>query len=430
MAGTETTSAVEERTAIPGHESLDSSMPDIQSLTEAFGVFNEKTRNLQNSYSSLKKQVEQVNEELKLKNEALKRKIEELDMTRDYLNNIVESMSSGLIAVNMRERITTFNKAAERITGYSRRELLGKRYSTAFPEAIGEQSILGRMIERPNSRVLEELTLSTKKGDSIPIGASLSPVRDAENRLMGAIQMFNDLTEIKLLEEQVRRADRLAALGEMAASVAHEIRNPLGGIEGFASLLERDLAGDESKRAMARNIVDGAKILNRIVSSLLDFTRPLSLIAAETKVEEVIEEALTLAVQKPGQMTDKLVVEKRFHADGVLRIDRQLMLQVFMNLILNAVQAMDGEGVLSLETQRVNGAFHIHIGDTGCGIPNEVRERLFMPFVTTKREGNGLGLSMVMKIVSAHNGTIKYESKCGEGTVFNITLPATTTEQA
>ncbi len=134
--------------------------------------------------------------------------------------------------------------------------------------------------------------------------------------------------------------------------------------------------------------------------------------------------------QKPGQKMDTLTVVRRFHSDGRLRVDRQLMLQVFMNLILNAVQAMDEDGVLTLETRRENGAFHICVGDSGCGIPEELRQKLFMPFVTTKEEGNGLGLSTVMKIVSGHNGTIEFESECGEGTIFTITLPAITTEDA
>ncbi len=267
-------SAIADQSVDSSSGSLDSSLMDIKTLTDAFDVFNQKTRKLQESYNRLKRQVEQVNEELRQKNEILKRKIDELDMTRDYLNDIVESMSSGLIAVNLRGRITTFNRAAEKITGYSRREILGKKYSSVFPDETGGFSILERMMKRPDQRVHDERAVMTKSGRSIPIGVSLSPVRDAENRLIGAIEIFNDLTEIKHLEEQVMRADRLAALGEMAASVAHEIRNPLGGIEGFASLLERDLSDDEVKREMAHNIVDGAKILNRIVSSLLDFTRP------------------------------------------------------------------------------------------------------------------------------------------------------------
>ena len=423
-------SAIADQSVDSSSGSLDSSLMDIKTLTDAFDVFNQKTRKLQESYNRLKRQVEQVNEELRQKNEILKRKIDELDMTRDYLNDIVESMSSGLIAVNLRGRITTFNRAAEKITGYSRREILGKKYSSVFPDETGGFSILERTMKRPDQRVHDERAVMTKSGRSLPIGVSLSPVRDAENRLIGAIEIFNDLTEIKHLEEQVMRADRLAALGEMAASVAHEIRNPLGGIEGFASLLERDLSDDEVKREMAHNIVDGAKILNRIVSSLLDFTRPVSLAFEETHVEEIMEEAFSLVAQKPGQKMDTLTVVRRFHSDGRLRVDRQLMLQVFMNLILNAVQAMDEDGVLTLETRRENGAFHICVGDSGCGIPEELRQKLFMPFVTTKEEGNGLGLSTVMKIVSGHNGTIEFESECGEGTIFTITLPAITTEDA
>ncbi len=429
MSDTQSTSAVAERLADSGEGSLDSKSINIQSLTDAFDVFNQKTRKLRESYNGLKKQVKSVNDELRQKNEILKRKIDELDMTRDYLNNIVESMSNGLIAVNLRGRITTFNKAAERITGYSRNEVLGKKYSSVFPDDRGGQPLLERMMDRPDRRLQDKQAMVTKAGESIPIGISISPVRDAENRVIGAIEIFDDLTELKQLEEQVRRADRLAALGEMASFVAHEIRNPLGGIEGFAALLERDLADDEAKREMAHNIVDGAKILNRIVSSLLDFTKPIRLICEEAKIEEIIENAISLVARKPGRKMDRLITERRFHAEGSLIVDSQLMQQVFMNLILNAVQAMEGDGVLTVETERENGAYHIRIGDTGCGIPDKMREKIFMPFVTTKEDGIGLGLSMVLKIVSAHNGTVDFESTTGEGTLFTITLPAITTEQ-
>ena len=153
MAGTESMSAIAEQSVDSSSESLDSNLVDIKSLTDAFDIFNQKTRKLRESYNGLKKQVELVNEELRQKNEILKKKIDELDMTRDYLNNIVESMSNGLIAVNLRGRITTFNKAAEKITGYSRREILGKKYSSVFPEEKGGFPILERMIRRPDQRV-------------------------------------------------------------------------------------------------------------------------------------------------------------------------------------------------------------------------------------------------------------------------------------
>lgn len=429
MVDNQTSSAVVEQLDSPTGKPSPTEPANIQSLTEAFDIFNQKTRKLQASYKNLKKQVDSVNEELRQKNEILKCKIGELDMTRDYLKNILESMSNGLIAVNLGGTITTFNKAAETITGFARHEVLGKLYSSVFPDDSCGRSPLDLVIKQPNSRFHKELTMSTRDGRSIPVGVSISPVRDSDNRIIGAIKIFDDLTEIKELERQARRADRLAALGEMAASVAHEIRNPLGGIEGFAALLERDLSADEPKRDMAHNIVQGARSLNRIVTSLLDFTRPVRPNMELIRIEEVIENAVSLVAEKPGQKMDTLIIERRFNAQGSLRTDRQLMLQVFMNLILNAVQAMDGVGVLTLETERENGAYHIRIGDTGCGIPEELREKLFMPFVTTKKEGTGLGLSTVMKIVTAQNGSVTFETRPREGTVFDITLPAIITEQ-
>ena len=429
MTDTQSMSAVIDRVAEDDVSSPQPQSANLRSLKEAFDVFNQKTRKLQESYSTLKKQVEDVNEELRRKNEILKIKIDELDTTRDYLRNILESMSNGLIAVNLRGRITTLNKAAETITGYSREEVLGRRYSEVFPDDGERHDLFERMISGSRGRVHQESILTRKDGKEIPVGLSLSPVQDSDSRVTGAIEIFEDLTEIKQLEEQVRRADRLAAIGEMAASVAHEIRNPLGGIEGFAALLMRDLAGDERKHEMAVNILEGAKVLNRIVSSLLDFTRPMTAFREETRVEEIIENALSLYCQRADMDTSQLTIRRKWLAEKRVHIDRQLMLQVFINLIANAIQAMDGCGVLSLETAMENGNCVIRVSDSGCGIPEDVKEKLFMPFVTTKKEGTGLGLATVLKIIDAHDGAIECGSAVGEGTVFTITLPAMQTQE-
>jgi PAS domain S-box-containing protein len=402
---------------------------ELERLTEAFEHFTQKAAKLRGSYDRLKQHVRAVNRQLEEKNVELRRKIDELDSTRAYLNNVLESMGSGVIAVDAQGRITMFNAAAEQLTGFRRREALGLDYADVFPARDGSRPAILLSLETHRPHVLKEHALYRHDGRAVPVGVSSSPLRDSNGVVCGALEIFHDLTELKLLEERVRCADRLAALGQMAATVAHEIRNPLGGIEGFAALLERDLAEWPDKRKMASEIVQGARSLNRIVARLLDFTRPVELRLRRAHLSQIADAALAVVEQEfaagateGASRRPRVTVVRAYTDEDAATVDPEQMYGVVLNLLRNAWQAMHDDGTIAVEIGGDDGVVRLSVRDTGCGMTEEVREHLFSPFFTTKETGTGLGLSIVRKVVLAHGGTIEVESEPGTGSTFTIAL--------
>jgi len=396
---------------------------DLERLVGAFERFTRKAAKLQGAYDKLKRHVRAVNRELEEKNVELQHNVKALDATRAYLDNVLESMASGVIAVDTLGRITTFNAAAEHMSGYRRDEVLGRPYDEIFREGDDGPPPILRSLETQQPCVVKERALHRRDECTVPVGVSSAPLRDPSGAPSGALEIFHDLTEVKLLEERVRCADRLAALGQMAATVAHEIRNPLGGIEGFAGLLERDLAERPKQREMARQILQGTRSLNRIVTCLLDFTRPVELKLRRTRLAEVAEAALTVVEQEMVAASRRVTIVRDYAPDDTATMDPEQLYGVVLNLVRNAWQAVPEDGEIVVATARDEAAVVLTVRDTGCGMTDEVREQLFSPFFTTKETGTGLGLSIVRKIVLAHGGSIEVESAPGRGTVFHVTLP-------
>ena len=335
-------------------------------------------------------------------------------------------MSGGVLVLDLEGRITLFNQAAEEITGRSQEEVLGRRYEDVMGEDAGGKKSALYTLDSGIGLQTREKELKRADGRTIPLGFSSSLVRDHNGEILGALEAFNDLTEVKRLEAQVQRMHTLAALGEMAATVAHEIRNPLGGIASFANLLERDLdCGDPNGRLVSK-ITEGVARLNRIVSSLLSYTRPLNLNTRKADIREVVEEAAAFFEADPEGGSGEVVVERSYPETSLLaELDSEQVHQVVLNLLLNAAQAMPEGGVIHLEVLRAAGAAEtqIRIRDEGPGIDAEIRKKLFTPFFTTKEDGTGLGLVTSKKIVEAHGGRITLESNPGKGSCFTIALP-------
>jgi signal transduction histidine kinase len=257
-----------------------------------------------------------------------------------------------------------------------------------------------------------------------------SDLTDPAGAVAGTLHIIRDVTEMKLLEEQGKRGARLSAMGEMAVELAHEIRNPLGSIELFASLLEKELPSGSDPARWAENIRVGSRSLNNIVSNMLHFANPLSPAFAEVNLHEVIEEILRFT--EPIMRQRDVTVEKDLAAaEPALYGDHELLKQMILNLVLNSMQAMPSRGMLLVRTREVDhlpggapcGGFELQIKDSGVGIPAENLRRIFDPFFTTNRNGTGLGLSVVHQIVDKHSGFIKVESEVNVGTTFTIVLP-------
>ena len=398
----------------------------VENLALVFETFNKNTQRLKEAYDALREKVARLDRELEEKNRQLSLKVGELSRTKNYLSDILEAMTDGVVAVNLEGRITTFNKAAQRITGYSSSEVEHRSYGEVFGDGFGEFARLGAGRSAPPGHVASELR--TKDGSVVPVSESVALLTDRYGNVVGAVKVFQDLSEVVKLREEVRQKDRLAAVGQMAATVAHEIRNPLGGIEGFAALLARDIPEHDPKSVLVEKVLTGTRSLNRVVSELLAFSRPMEFRFGEIDCEDLLRSVLSLA----GDAASGVEVSIETVPPGepaVLVGDAELLGQAFLNLMLNAFQSMPDGGTLRIGIDRERAAdlerpsVTITFADTGCGMSQEVMSRMFEPFFTTREKGTGLGLSVAARIVEGHGGRIAVTSEQGVGSTFELHLP-------
>jgi signal transduction histidine kinase len=270
------------------------------------------------------------------------------------------------------------------------------------------------------------------------IGYTLSQVKDDVGAPIGAVLFFKDLTQVEQLEERERLRDRLASLGEMAAGIAHELKNPLAGIEVMAGLLRRQVPDSKDAQSLLADILSEAKLANAIVVEMLEFVRPVRLQVERTDLRDVIQQSVTMAESKVPRR--EVVVHVRVEPGlPMIESDHHQLSQVFTNLVANAFEALDGSGAITIaagsatiEADPAFAGLHpptpavlIEVADDGPGIPAELTDRIFNPFFTTKVTGTGLGLAIVRKIVDAHDGRIDVSSTPETGTRFRVTLPVT-----
>ena len=397
----------------------------LSDLTMAFQTFSRSSERLEEAYLLLQERLRTIDRKLYETNERLKAKVEELNSLTNYLNEILAAMHNGVAACDRDGRITTLNRAAERLLGIAAEAAVGRPYEELLASADGSPSPLAEALATGTGCTKVEREVVTPGGRRLLLSSTVAPIRDARGELVGAVEVFSDLTEFRNLQERLDRADKLAALGEMAAQLAHEIRNPLNGIEGFASLLLRDLPEGDRRRDFASFILEGARSLNKIVTNMLLFSRPCTLQPRAVSLREVVEEALAyVLLEARGPGGDGLEVRRDYDeaADHVVAAPDQLR-QAIMNVLLNAVQAMEGCGTLRVATrpagpQRVQVVIH----DSGPGIPEGLRQRVLEPFFTTKNTGTGLGLAIVARILRLHGGGLALECPPEGGTVAILTL--------
>lgn len=373
----------------------------IEVLSRALEAFTETSRRMEEAYLALRERVAELDQELQDKNR-------ELAVTGEYLANLLESISDGVIAVDTACRITHFNRAAASILGYDSSEIIGADFEHAF--------------ERPFQWPLSsgQALLRARSGRAIAVSERNSPIAGSGTARLGWVKTFQDLSELNALREQVRQVDRLAAIGEMAASVAHEIRNPLGGIRGFTAFLLNDLPEDDHRRRLVEKIDTGARSLERVVNELLDYTRPIELSPRPVSCLEVAQAALAYLAAPDALAHITCSVPPDLHVWA----DPDKLRQVLLNVLMNAVQSLGpGGGEVRITAEADDAMVTLTVTDTGCGIAPEELDRIFSPFFTTKEKGTGLGLAICAKIVEGHGGAISAESRAGEGATLRIRLP-------
>jgi signal transduction histidine kinase len=353
---------------------------------------------------------------------------------------MVANMRNGVLAIDRGGRLVLINDEACRVFALpADLDYLGQFFADVFrghPDIVRVLSGAFELASLPN-----RAELRLKPAGKV-IGYTLSLIRDEHDDTIGAALFFKDLTHVEQMEERERLRDRLAALGEMAATMAHEIKNPLGGIEVIAGVLRRQVPDRPETQGLVADIINEAKMANGIVQEMLDFVRPVRLQLDGASITEALQSAVTMADGKARR--GSIDVALRVAADvPAIQADRYQLAQVFANLIINAYEALDGKGAITLTARLADSSeagalvadgdhpvpsVVVEVVDDGPGVSAELADKIFNAFFTTKAKGSGLGLAIVRKIVDAHEGRIDMTRAPGGGTCFRVTLPVAHTD--
>jgi len=402
-------------------------------LEQAHKQFSLETERLEQAYSHLSREFQKIQHILQDYRLSLAGRLTELNFMTGYLGTILNEISQGLLFIDTHGIVTTYNLAAQRLLQYPEKELLFHPFTKFFTDhSLGfslnqafhtKKCPSKQFIQWKQQEKVLELEVEATFVHMTPQINQLNMSQTNYPPIQGLLVLLRDLTEIRQLQQMANRQSRLTELGELAAHLAHEIRNPLGGIKGFASLLEQDLQSQPELKQMASAIMQGADELNQFVSRVLHYTRPFQLQLETVNISQLLQEIRHLM-----QVDSKWNPAIQFIIDCpelLIPIDPHLFKSALLNLFVNATQAMPEKGTLKVQviTDEQKAVFTIQ--DTGCGIASEDLSKIFSPFFTTKPTGNGLGLSEVHQVIQAHQGWIKVDSELGQGTTFVIQIPLT-----
>ena len=406
----------------------------IPLFNEVLFRFDLSTLRLQESYNQLREQVSSLTVELEKKHEQLERNLREKEKTENHLSSILETLPSGVVVVDREGKITTFNREAELITGISRNTVEGEQFDRILKPSLSGDFPAG--FQSMNSMsAAGECIFTQKSGREIQVHFTIIPLREKERdtgtEIESSIIIFHDVTQLKKLEEQAERTSRLTAMGEIAVSIAHEVRNPLGSIELLTSVLKQEVKDDQDKKTLTEHVLSGVKSIDCIINNLLLFTKPQPPVLQQVNMHSFLSDAVLFVA--PSLKLAQVELIKQFNAhDPIVIGDPELLKQVFFNVVWNALQAMSrgGELIISTETGKhdaylssASQHMEITVADSGTGIADCDREQIFNPFFTTKEKGTGLGLAIVHNIIEAHGGQISVKSMVGKGSAFTISLP-------
>lgn len=397
----------------------------------------DEKNHLRNLNQALAEQADTSTQKLTETNRKLKSLLE-------YHHCVLSSLKTGVIVARKDRKIRTFNAGARQITGFVEAEMADKELSELPSNLEPVARALELTLAEEQSYLQDHVELKTARSETLPITLETSVLRGVNGEVIGAIATLKDMTLLRQMETQLLRAERLSALGEMAAGVAHEIKNPLNAILGFSKRLSGKLAEPNLKK-YADIIVEEVGRMDTTINDVLEYSRPDRVAKTPAEVHAILDETITFL----GEKLEKAGVEvvRSFSAEiPPVPLDIAKARQVVLNLMLNALQAMEHGGSLTLKTALIDGVVPeagsgknealtfqrlflrqkmvaISITDTGCGIPKENLAKLFHPFFTTKITGTGLGLSICHKIISSHGGTLDVQSTVGKGSTFTIYLP-------
>jgi len=341
-----------------------------------------------------------------------------LSRIKAFSDHLVENMPIGLIAVDNNRRIALLNHVAGSILSISLPDISGKGAEEILPPALWK---LISGLEDKKGAIETEVECILNDGKTVPLEASATALKDERGNFLGYVILFKDLSEVRSLRREVARSQRLASLGSLAAGVAHEIRNPLSSIKGFAVYF-RERQEKEEEKKIAGIMIQEVDRLNRVVSQLVELARPVSVSKKPVSLRTVIENSLKLLERDASEK--KIEIKTIFIPEDLqIAIDGDRINQVLLNLYLNAIESMEKGGSLSVELSEGERGAIIKVSDTGSGVGEKDLPHVFDPYFTTKTTGTGLGLAIVHNITEAHDGKITVESRPGEGTTFTLFLP-------
>jgi two-component system sensor histidine kinase PilS (NtrC family) len=349
----------------------------------------------------------------------------------DFLHrSIIESVDTGIMTINLQGKIKSFNRAAQEITGFSFAEIENRTVDVLFPVYANLFENSRNDDQKKSSKNRFDMVIAGKGNRNMILGCSVSILKDNNGERMGDIFIFQDLTSIKEMENALDKSRRLALIGEMAAGLAHEMRNPLASIIGSIQVLKRDLKLNNADERLMQIIMRGKDHLESFIKDFLLLARPTPGNHEAVFIKEIIENVLE-SIHYVPDWNHRIDINLSLSDHLAVHANKTEMREVVWNLILNAIQAMPEGGDLSVEIKKVHdkdakGFLEMRIGDTGFGIDNTYLEKIFEPFYTTKEKGTGIGLAIVNRIVESYAGHIKVESATDKGSTFIVTLPIIT----
>jgi PAS domain S-box-containing protein len=349
----------------------------------------------------------------------------QLVKTRDFLSSVIEGSGEAIITLDSDGRVSSWNRAAEQIFGWSAEEMIGATFRRLLPDdplVVEERNRVGRLVKSGKTVRDFQTTRLRKDGARITVRITWAPLHNQAGEFEGTVGIVLDVTAESEMKQRLVEHERLAAVGEMAAQVAHEVRNPLAGIRGACEMVLHCNLAPEMREEVGQEVVQQIDRLNRTVEELLQFAHPRIVERTQTDLEGLINRVLSVLKEDPWAESIEFVRDFSENLPQV-NLDPARIEQVLYNLLLNAAQMMTDGGTITISTGLEQGMATVMVQDTGPGIPEEVGRDIFKPFVTTRTSGTGLGLAIVKKIIEAHQGSIEAYSRAEGGAEFRIRLP-------
>ena len=381
---------------------------------------DDEVAQLLSSYERIISDLKEKEKELTRLNEVITRRADDLEV---YNNYILKSISTGIITLDEKCDISTINRAAARILNLADGSLVGKPYT----DVLGNRPVLSNIVkdflntgEAINS---QKIQIAEENGKVLILSVSISDLTDSQGRSIGTSIILNDQTKFIKLQEELDLRRRMATLGEMSGGLAHQLRNSIAAIVGFAGLIDKKVEGDDSIRQNIRHLLKESMEAEELVSRFLDFARPLEIEPIQFEVSGMLDELIRSMKEK----YPAVVFYKEYENRGTPFIfgDPLLLKQAIGNVVDNACKAIRGDnGAVKLAIEEAGSATEIRITDNGTGIPEAYREKIFTPFFSGSPSGSGLGLPLARKIVMLHKGRLEFDSTPGRGTTFRLILPS------